>query len=89
MVSPPDVIMEGNIIFDHEGVQRSFITNEMALNLKSCGKDNISLASFGSKSTTNKTLHTGVITACYKTRNGNGMKQNEKKCGSSYVSLYN
>ena len=31
------------------------------LNLKPSGKDNISLASFGSKSTTNKTLHTGVI----------------------------
>ena len=62
MVSTPDVTMEGNIIFD-EGAQRSFITQEMAtkLNLKPCGKDNISLASFGSKSTTNKTLCTGVV----------------------------
>ena len=62
MVSTPDVTMEGNISFG-EDAQRSFITQEMAtkLNLKPRGKDNISLTFFGSKSTTNKTLHTGVI----------------------------
>ena len=62
MVSTPDATIEANIIFD-EGAQRSFVTQEMAtkLNLKPSGKGNISLASFGSKSTTNKTLHTGVI----------------------------
>ena len=62
MVSTSNVTMEGNIIFD-EGAQRSFITEEMAtkLNLKPSGKDNISLASFGSRSATNRILTTGVI----------------------------
>ena len=60
-VSIPNVTMEGNIIFD-EGAQRSFITQELAakLNLQPHGKDNISLASFGSKSSTQRHLNMGV-----------------------------
>ena len=62
MVSTSNVTMEGNIIFD-EGAQRSFITQELAkkLNLQPYGKDKISLASFGSKSSTHRNLDMGVV----------------------------
>ena len=61
-VSTPNVTMEGNIIFD-EGAQRSFITQELAakLNLQPYGKDNINLASFGSKSSAHRHFNMGVI----------------------------
>ena len=61
-ISCAGISLEGNILFD-EGAQRSFISQEMAtkLNLQPSGKENISLASFGSTSATHTNLPTGVI----------------------------